>query len=94
MRSCKCRIGNEQQSKGNLGLLIQVARMQTDSATAARAKQPSLGQADVVFLWEGGLFSKGPEPRVQGWGWEYVSLFPVLSHCFTGWASFFPLPSG
>lgn len=51
-----------QRGSGFVGTALGV---KTDGAAAARAKQPSLGQADVVFLWEGGLFSRGLNPECR-----------------------------
>lgn len=46
MKTHRCRIGNEWEPKGEFGFVGAAAGMNTGSATAAGAKQPSLGQAD------------------------------------------------
>lgn len=69
MRPCRCRIGNEQESKGGFGFVGTAAGTNTDGATAACAKQPSLGQADGVSLGRevSSPSALSPECRVGDW---------------------------
>lgn len=52
MKRHRCKIGNEQEFKGRRGFVSAAAGMKTDSATAAHAKQSSLGR-QVGPPWAG-----------------------------------------
>lgn len=58
-------------------------------SSMSKAVIPGLGWWGVAG--EGGLFSKCPEPWVQGWGLAFASLFQVPSHCFMRLGKFLSL---
>lgn len=59
MKTHRCRTGNEREPKGEFGFVGTAAGMNTESATAAGAKQPSQGQADWG-LWGGSSVLQAP----------------------------------
>lgn len=90
MKTHRCRIGNEQEFKGRYGIVSAAAGTKIDSATAARAKQSPLGQADRASLGREGCSPGAVNPECWAGDW-HLRAYSYFCHTVSrDWATFFP----